>query len=102
MALVLHRVLDNDNLVLIYVLAVVACGLKYGARPAIFTAVLSFFSFNFFLTEPYFSFNVNKSDDLATLIFLLVIGMVCGPAASKIRQQLLLLKGRQSFFRISA
>ncbi|WP_430457889.1 DUF4118 domain-containing protein [Rheinheimera sp.] len=96
-ALVLHRVLDNDNLVLIYVLAVVACGLKYGARPAIFTAVLSFFSFNFFLTDPYFSFNVNKSDDLATLIFLLVIGMVCGPAASKIRQQLLLLKAANRF-----
>lgn len=96
-ALVLHRVLDNDNLVLIYVLAVVACGLKYGARPAIFTAVLSFFSFNFFLTEPYFSFNVNKNDDLATLIFLLVIGMVCGPAASKIRQQLLLLKAANRF-----
>jgi two-component system sensor histidine kinase KdpD len=79
------------------VLAVVACGLKYGARPAIFTAVLSFFSFNFFLTEPYFSFNVNKNDDLATLIFLLVIGMVCGPAASKIRQQLLLLKAANRF-----
>ena len=96
-ALVLHRVLDNDNLVLIYVLAVVACGLKYGARPAIFTALLSFFSFNFFLTEPYFSFNVNKNDDLATLIFLLVIGMVCGPAASKIRQQLMLLKAANRF-----
>ena len=96
-ALVLHRVLDNDNLVLIYVLAVVACGLKYGARPAIFTAILSFFSFNFFLTEPYFSFNVNKNDDLATLIFLLVIGMVCGPAASKIRQQLMLLKAANRF-----
>lgn len=96
-AIVLHRVLDNDNLVLIYVLAVVACGLKYGARPAIFTAVLSFFSFNFFLTAPYFSFNVNKSDDIATLIFLLVIGMICGPAASKIRQQLLLLKAANRY-----
>lgn len=96
-AILLHRVLDNDNLVLIYVLAVVACGLKYGARPAIFTAALSFFSFNFFLTAPYFSFNVNKSDDIATLIFLLVIGMICGPAASKIRQQLLLLKAANRY-----
>lgn len=96
-AILLHRVLDNDNLVLIYVLAVVACGLKYGARPAIFTAVLSFFSFNFFLTAPYFSFNVNKSDDITTLIFLLVIGMICGPAASKIRQQLLLLKAANRY-----
>lgn len=92
LALALDRWLQSGNLVLIFVLAVVACGLKYGARPAIFTALLSFFSFNFFLTEPYFTFNVNKNDDVATLIFMLVIGMTCGPAASRIRQQLLLLK----------
>ena len=35
---------------------------------------------------------MNKNDDVATLIFMLVIGMTCGPAASRIRQQLLLLK----------
>lgn len=92
LAVGLHRFLDSGNLVLIFVLAVVVCGLKYGARPAIFTALLSFFSFNFFLTEPYFTFNVNKNDDVATLLFMLVIGMVCGPAASRIRRQLLLLK----------
>jgi two-component system sensor histidine kinase KdpD len=91
-ALVLEPWLQSGNLVLIFVLAVVICGLKYGARPAIFTALLSFFSFNFFLTEPYFTFNVNKNDDIATLLFMLVIGMTCGPAASRIRQQLLLLK----------
>lgn len=92
LALALDQWLESGNLVLIFVLAVVLCGLKYGARPAIFTALLSFFSFNFFLTEPYFTFNVNKNDDVATLIFMLVIGMTCGPAASRIRQQLLLLK----------
>lgn len=91
-ALVLEQWLQSGNLLLIFVLAVVICGLKYGARPAIFTALLSFFSFNFFLTEPYFTFNVNKNDDIATLMFMLVIGITCGPAASRIRQQLLLLK----------
>ncbi|WP_337841815.1 sensor histidine kinase KdpD [Rheinheimera sp.] len=87
----LQTVLPSGNLVLIYVLAVVSCGLKYGARPALFTALLGFVSFNFFLTEPYFTLNVNKGDDVATLVFMLLIGLVCGPAASRIRQQLLLL-----------
>ena len=91
-ALALDQWLQSGNLVLIFVLAVVICGLTYGARPAIFTALLSFFSFNYFLTEPYFTFNVNKNDDVATLIFMLVIGITCGPAASRIRRQLLLLK----------
>lgn len=84
--------LQSGNLVLVYVLSVVLCGLKYGARPAIFTSVLSFLSFNFFLTEPYYTFFVNKNDDIATLVFMLVIGVVCGPAASRIRRQFLLLK----------
>lgn len=91
-AMLLQRLLENGNLVLIYVLAVVGCGLRYGARPAMFTALVSFFAFNYFLTAPYFSLDVSKSGDIATLVFMLVIGMVCGPAASKIRQQLLLLR----------
>lgn len=91
-AMLLRQILESGNLVLIYVMAVVLCGLRYGARPAIFTALLSFFAFNYFLTEPYFTLSVHKSGDIATLIFMLVIGMVCGPAASKIRQQLLLLR----------
>lgn len=84
--------LNSGNLVLIYVLGVVAVGLRFGAQPALSTAVLSFLSFNFFLTEPRFTFSVNKQDDLSTLIFLLVIALICGPAASRIRRQFLLLK----------
>ena len=35
---------------------------------------------------------MNKNADIATLLFMLVIGVVCGPAASRIRRQFLLLK----------
>ncbi len=97
LALLLDQWLQSGNLVLIYVMAVVLAGLKFGARPAIFTALLSFLSFDFFLTEPFYSFDVNKHHDVATLIFMLVIGMVCGPAASRIRQQLLLLKAANRY-----
>lgn len=97
LALLLQQVLPNSNLVLVYVMAVVLCGLKFGARPALFSALLSFLSFNYFLTEPYFSLNVNKPHDVATLIFLGVIGAVCGPAASRLRQQFLLLRAANSY-----
>ena len=91
-ALSLSAWLQSGNLVLVYVLSVVLCGLKYGARPAIFTAILAFLSFNFFLTAPYFTLFVNQNADIATLLFMLVIGIACGPAASRIRQQFILLK----------
>ncbi|ABM23717.1 MULTISPECIES: sensor histidine kinase [Shewanella] len=84
--------LSNGNLVLLYVFLIVSIGLTYGARPAMATAVWSFFSFNFFLTEPKFTMNVNSQDDIATLIFLVFIGLISGPAASRIRNQFILLR----------
>ncbi len=83
--------LPPDNLVLIYVVAVIISGLRFGAVPAVFSAIFSFFSFNFFLTEPLHTLTVHNQDDITRLVFLVVIGLVCGPAASRIRRQFLLL-----------
>lgn len=90
-AVLSKNLLDPNNLVLIYVVAVIISGLRFGAAPAVLSAIISFFSFNFFLTEPLHTFTVNHQEDITRLIFLVVIGLVCGPAASRIRRQFLLL-----------
>lgn len=92
LALGLENWIHNTNLVLVYVLAVVATGLRYGSRPAMAASVLSFLCFNFFLIEPRYSLQVARRDELATLIFLFLIAIVCGPVASRIRRQFLLLR----------
>lgn len=84
--------LTNSNLVLVYVLAVVATGLRFGWQPAISASVLAFLSFNFFLTDPRYSLQVARQEELSTLIFLFLIALACGPAASRIRRQFLLLR----------
>lgn len=91
LALLLQHWMNSSNLVLLYVLAIVGVGLRYGARPAIATAIWSFLCFNFFLTEPKYTLSVYSHSDIATLIFLMIIGLICGPAASRIRHQFLLL-----------
>ncbi|WP_323844546.1 sensor histidine kinase [Microbulbifer magnicolonia] len=91
--------IKNYNLVLLFVLAVVITGLKYGSRPAIVAAVLSFLGFNFFLTEPKYTFEVSQRDELATLVILFAIALICGPAASRIRSQILLLQERVALTR---
>lgn len=88
----LQQFLSSGNLVLPYVLIVLGVGLKFGARPALATACWSFLSFNFFLTDPKLSLNVYGQDDIATLIFLIVIGLASGPVASRIRTQITLLQ----------
>ena len=72
---------------MLYVLAVIILGLRFGPFPAVLGAVLSFFSFNYFLTEPRYTLNVIHDEELATLVFLFLIALACGPAASRIRSQ---------------
>lgn len=91
-AVPLELVVVNTTLVLVYVLAVVAAALQHGWRPAITASLLAFLSFNFFLTEPRYTFHVTRQDEVATLFFLLVIALACGPAASRIRRQFILLR----------
>lgn len=92
MAVPLELIVVNTTLVLVFVLAVVAAALQHGWRPAITASILAFLSFNFFLTEPRYTFQVTRQDELATLFFLLVIALACGPAASRIRRQFILLR----------
>lgn len=91
-AIPLEQIVANTNLVLVYVLAVVVVALKYGWRPALTASCLAFLSFNFFCTEPRYTLHVTRQDELATLFFLLVIALACGPAASQIRRQFILLR----------
>jgi K+-sensing histidine kinase KdpD len=91
-AMVLMRWIDAASLMLMYVLVVIVSGLRYGSRQALLASVLSFLAFNFFLTEPRYTFSVLRQDELVTLLFLLLIALICGPVASRIRQQYLLVK----------
>ncbi len=91
-AIPMEWLVSNANLALIYVLFVMFTGLKLGSRPAILASVLSFLSFDFFLTEPRYTFQDICQDELTILVFLLVIAVVCGAAASRIRHQLILLR----------
>lgn len=90
-AILLDQWLSSGNLVLIYVLAVIITGLKFGAGPAMTAVVLAFLSFDFFLAQPIFSFFPTQQDDIATMAFLVVIALLCGAAASHLRRQFILL-----------
>lgn len=97
LAIPLEQLVTNTNLVLVYVVAVVAVALQHGWRPAMTASIMAFLSFNFFLTEPRYTFHVARQDEIATLFFLLVIALICGPAASRIRRQFILLHDANRF-----
>lgn len=88
----LELFLNTGNLALIYVLSVVTIGLRFGNQPALLSAFLSFILFNFFLTEPKYTFIVDEKDDIATLFFMTLTALLSGPVASRIRRQFILLR----------
>lgn len=87
-----QRWLNNDHLILLFVFSIITIGLNFGIRPALATSLLSSASFNFFMTEPIFTLKVYHREDGITLLLLLLVGLICGSVASRIRGQFILLK----------
>ena len=76
----------NANLALVLVLVVVAAAILGGRRAGAVAAVLATLSFDFFLTKPFLSMEVESSDDVETLLILLGVGLLVGAVASRGRR----------------
>jgi two-component system, OmpR family, sensor histidine kinase KdpD len=83
-ALVLQR-LPHANLSLLFMTGVLIVAVRYGLSPSIYASLLSFLVFNFFFTEPLYSFKVSGEGDLATLIFFLLMASISGNLAFRMR-----------------
>jgi hypothetical protein len=68
----------TSNVSLVLVLVVVVAALVGGRVGGAVAALVSFASFDFFFTRPYYSFTINARDDIETAVLLLVVGLVVG------------------------
>ncbi len=67
---------SNESLVL--VLVVVLAAVLGGRLGGVIAALVSFASFDFFFTRPYYSLTINSRDDVETAVLLLVVGLIVG------------------------
>jgi two-component system sensor histidine kinase KdpD len=84
----LYPLLVNANLGLVLLTGVLIAATRGGVGPALFASVLSFLLFNFLFTEPRFTFKVTYEQDILTLVFFLLIAIVTGQLAARVRRQL--------------
>ncbi len=77
---------QTANLALVMVLVVVLAAAVGGRGAAALAAVVSAVSFDFFLTQPYLSLQIESADDLETMVILLVIGAVVGQIVVQARR----------------
>ena len=70
--------LGIPNASVVYLIAVVVCGLSAGTAAAIAAAFGSFLAYTYFFTEPLHTFAINDPAVLLTLVLLLFVGLVVG------------------------
>lgn len=88
------------NISLLYILVVLALASTRGLYAAIVTSVIAFFSFDFFLVPPYYTFSINKVDEWLALFIFLVTAIITGQLASALRERAEQAKRREYETRI--
>ncbi len=68
----------SANSALIFVIVVVLAAALGGRWAGVTAAIVSGISFDFFLTRPYGSLTIDKTDDIIATILLLVVGLIVG------------------------
>jgi two-component system, OmpR family, sensor histidine kinase KdpD len=84
---VADRFLPLANLSLIFLMAVLFAAIRFGLWPSVYTALLSFVAYNFFFTEPHHTFIVARREDVLTMIFFLVVAVIVGNLAARLKAQ---------------
>jgi len=87
MSLALRSTLNPANLVMIYLLGVVAVAMRSSRRAALFASVLSVAAFDFFCVPPYLTFAVSDSEYVPTFAVMLVVAVLISTLTVRIRMQ---------------
>ena len=75
------------NLIMVYLLGVVAVAVRYGRGPSVLTCVLGVAAFDFFFVPPYFTFEVADTQYVVTFSVMLMVGLVISSLAAGMRVQ---------------
>jgi two-component system sensor histidine kinase KdpD len=94
-AALLYRTFELANLVMLFLLAVVFVGMRWGRGPAVAAAVLNVLAFDFFFVPPRFTFAVNDVQYLFTFGVMLAVGLLVGQLTAGLRYQAVVARHRE-------
>lgn len=78
---------SSSNLIMIYLLGVVAMAARATRGPTVLASVLSVAAFNFFFVPPRLSFGVSDTEHLLTFAIMLLVALVISGLTVRIRVQ---------------
>ncbi|MDX2159564.1 MAG: sensor histidine kinase KdpD [Hyphomicrobiaceae bacterium] len=83
----LEQVTRLPNLSMVFLLAVLLCGMRFGMTSAIAASVLSFLAYNFFFIDPRYTFTITQPYELLSLFIFLAVAVVTGSLAGRLSEQ---------------
>jgi two-component system sensor histidine kinase KdpD len=83
----LQGVFELANIVMLFLLVVVAVALRWGRGPAVLASFLSVASFDFFYVPPRFSFAVTDVQYVVTFAVMLAVGLIIGQLMAGMKYQ---------------
>ncbi|MDB5430932.1 MAG: Two-component system, OmpR family, sensor histidine kinase KdpD [Caulobacter sp.] len=86
-AQVLSTQFGITRLSMIFLGSVVLVAVWHGAQVAVFAALMSFLVYNFYLTDPRFTFQFAGVDDILTLSVFLAVALATGALAGRVRDE---------------
>jgi two-component system sensor histidine kinase KdpD len=92
--LFLQHFINPMSLVYIYLIATIASALLFGTGPSLFSSVISLLTFDFFFTEPRYSFTMYHPHDIINVVVFLLTSIIIGQLVKITRSQNLLLQLR--------
>jgi two-component system, OmpR family, sensor histidine kinase KdpD len=87
----LEEFINPRSLVFIYLIATIASALLFGTGPSIFASVVSLLTYDFFFTDPRYSFTMYHPYDIVNTVIFLFTSIVVGQLVKITKQQNLAL-----------
>lgn len=99
LAFVVGHLMPHASLSLLFLTSVLIVSARTGLGPSLVASLLSFLTYNFFFTPPFYTFEVADDGDIATLIFFLLVAAITGNLAAHMHKEM--ASRRASLQRIS-
>lgn len=83
----IQRWMPVSNISVVYLIAVLLTGSRFGLKPAILASIAGFVAFNFFFTEPRFTLSIADPHNIFTVFLFLVAAVIVSNLASRLKAQ---------------
>jgi two-component system sensor histidine kinase KdpD len=87
--------LNQTSIALVLVLPVILVAVTEGRGPALYASILVGLSFNFFFIGPFYSFRINRPEDVVAFVVFVTTAVLVGQLSSRLEKRVLLTERQQ-------